>query len=60
MLDHNNINKFITTQHFNRLTAENCTVTLKQANLGIKADADNLVEVTDFDDKLKQLNKKVT
>ena len=32
----------------------------KQANLVPKADIDNFVKRADFDDKLKNLNKKVT
>ena len=52
--DHDH-NKHITTPEFNKLTAENVTATLAQANLA----RDRLKE-TDFDDKLKKLNKKVT
>ena len=33
---------------------------LAQAKLAIKADIDGFVEKTDFEDKLKNLNKKVT
>ena len=44
----------------NKLTAENFTVRLKQANLATKDDIDGFVKKTDFDDKLKNLNKKVT
>ena len=52
--DHDH-NKHITTPEFNKLTAENVTARLAQANLA----RDRLKE-TDFDDKLKKLNKKVT
>ena len=40
--------------------AENFTVILKQANLETNADTDDFVEKTDFDDKLKTFNEKVT
>ena len=46
--DHNQ-NKYITTQEFNKLTLENVSARLKQVNLA-----------TDFDDKLKHSNNKVT
>ena len=39
------------TPQFNKLTAENFAVRLKQVNLVTK---------TDFDDKLKSLNQKLT
>ena len=35
-------------------------VRLKRANLGSKSDIANLVNKTDFDEKLKNLNKNVT
>ena len=50
LIDHNR-GKYITTPEFNRLTAENFAARLKQANLVTK---------TDFDDKLKSLNQKLT
>ena len=50
IFDHDHNNKYITTQEFNRLTAESFAVRLKQANLASK---------TDTDDKLKNLNKNV-
>ena len=43
-------NKYITTSEFNKLTAENFAARLAQVNLVTK---------TDFDDKLKNLNKKI-
>ena len=43
--------KYITTQEFNKLTAENFAARLKQANL---------VNKTDFDNKLKSFNRRVT
>ena len=42
--------KYITTQEFNKLTAQNFAARLKQANLLTK---------TYFDDKLKSLNQKI-
>ena len=50
--------KYITTPEFNKLTAENFTARLKQANLATIVDIDNFVKKTDFDDELKNLNKK--
>ena len=47
--DHDH-DKYITTSEFNKLTAENFTARLTQANLVTK---------TDFDAKLKSLNKKI-
>ena len=42
------------------ITAENFAARLAQANLGTKSDIADFVKKTDFDDKLKNLNKKVT
>ena len=49
---------YITTQEFNKLTPENLTEGLKQAQLANKND--DFAKQTDFDDKLKNINKKVT
>ena len=49
--------KYSTTQEFNKLTSENFTARLKQANLPSKSDIANFVKKTDFDNKLKNLNK---
>ena len=57
--DHNH-DKHITTQEFNKLTSENFGARLVQSNLAIKNDIANFVKKTDFDDKLKNLNKKIT
>ena len=46
-----NHDKYITTPEFNKLTAENFTARLKQANLVTK---------TDFDNKLTSFNRKIT
>ena len=40
--------------------AGNFAVRLKQGNLATKADIDDFAEMTDFDVKLKNLNKKFT
>ena len=52
--------KYITTQKFNKLKSDNFTARLAQGNLASKNDIANFVEKTDFDDKLKNLHKKVT
>ena len=49
-LTDNNHDRYITTPEFNKLTAENFAARLKQADLVTK---------TDFDDKLKCLNRKI-
>ena len=43
----------MTTQQFNKLTSENFTARLKQANLASKNDIANFVKKTHFDEKLK-------
>ena len=43
--------KYITTQEFNKLTTENFAARLKQADL---------VNKTDFDNKLTSFNKRIT
>ena len=50
----------ITTQEFNKLTAKKFAVRLKYANLATTAGIVDFIEKIDFDDKLKNLNKKVT
>ena len=57
--DHNH-DKYITTTEFNKLTSEKFAARLKQANLASKSDIVNFANKTDFDDKLKNLNKKIT
>ena len=42
----------MTTAEFNKLTAENFTARLAQANLASKSNITNFVKKTDFDDKL--------
>ena len=53
-------NKYITTPKFSKLTAENLASRLAQANLASKSDIASFLNKTDFDDKLKNSNKKVT
>ena len=57
--DHDH-HKYITTQKFSRLTSKNFAAILKQANLVSKNDISDFTKKTDFDDKLKNINKKVT
>ena len=57
--DHDH-DKYITIHEFNKLTSENFAARLKQANLASKNDLANLVNKADFNDKLKNLNKKIT
>ena len=52
--------KYITTPKFSQLKAENFTARFKQGNLATKADIADFIKNTDFDDKLKNLNKNVT
>ena len=52
--------KYITTPEFNNLTAENFAARLAQVNLGSKNYISNFVNKTDFDDRLINLNEKVT
>ena len=42
------------------ITAENFAARLAQANLATESDIANFVNKTDFDEKLKNVNKKVT
>ena len=57
--DHDH-DKYITTPEFNKLRAENFLARFAKANLATKSDIANCLNKTDFDDKLKNLNKKVT
>ena len=50
--DHDH-DKYITTQELNKLTSENFTARLKQANLASKNDIANFIKKTDFDESLK-------
>ena len=51
--------KYITTTEFNKLTA-NFAARFAQANLGSKNNITNFVKKRGFDDKLKNLHKKIT
>ena len=51
--------KYINTPEFNKLTAENVSATLAQANVASKNYIADLVKRTDFHDKLKNLKKRV-
>ena len=57
--DHD-LDKYVTTQEFNKLTSANFAARLAQGNLARKNDIAVLVKKTDFDKKLKNLNKNVT
>ena len=57
--DHNH-DKYITTPEFNKLTSEYFAVRLKQANSTSKSYIVNFVNKTNFDNRLKNLNKKIT
>ena len=48
----------INTLIHKNFTADQSKARLAQVNLATKADIDDFVEKTDFDDKLKSLNKK--
>ena len=52
--------KYITIPEFNKLTVENFAARLAQENLASKNDITNFVKKTDFDDKVNNLNKKIT
>ena len=57
--DHNQ-DKYIATPKFNKLTAKKFAPRLAQANLATKSDIANSVNEINFDEKLKNLNLKVT
>ena len=48
IIDHDHSNKYITTQEFNKLPAENFAARLKQANLSTKAGINDFAGETDF------------
>ena len=52
--DHDH-DKYITTPEFNKLTSENYTARLAQANLAKKSDIANFIKKTGFDNKLKNI-----
>ena len=51
---------YITTQEFTKLTSENFAARLKQVNLATKNQIADFVKQKDFDNKLKNINKKLT
>ena len=51
--------KYIFTPKFNKLTAENFTARLKHTNLPTKGGIADFVKKANFDDRLKNINKKV-
>ena len=57
--DHDH-DKYIIIQELNKLTSENFTARLAQANLARKSDIANFVKKADFDDTLKTLDENVT
>ena len=59
IIDHDH-DKCITTPEFNKLTSEKFAARLAWANLASKNDIIVLVKKRDFDEKLKDLNNKVT
>ena len=57
---YHNHDKYITTPEFKKLTAENFDGKLAQANLVTKSNFANFVNKTEFHEKQKDLNKKIT
>ena len=55
-----NHDKYVTTQELNKLTGDNFTDRLKQAYLVSKNYIANFIKKTNFNNKLKSFNKKVT
>ena len=53
-----NQSKYITASEFNKLTSESFASRLAQGNLASKNVIANFIKKTDFDDKIKDLNKK--
>ena len=59
ILDHDH-GKYITTQEFNKLTSENFSVRLKEANLPTKNDIVHFIRKNYFDNEVTNIDKKVT
>ena len=57
---YHNHDKYITTPEFNKFTADIFALRLKWANLASRSDLVNLVNKTYFDEKLKNLYRKIT
>ena len=51
--------KYITTEEFDKLAADNIAARLAPANLATKTDVVDFVKETDFDNNLKNINEKV-
>ena len=58
-IDHDD-DKYIATPEFNKLTAKDFATRLGKANLASTHDTSNSVKTTDFDDKLKKVNKNLS
>ena len=59
MILNHNLDEYIATHEFNRLTKEYFAARLKEAKLATKADIADFVQKTGFDDKLKNFNKTI-
>ena len=57
--DHDH-DKYNTAQEFNKLTSDDLSARLAQANLASKSDIANFIKKDEFNDKLKNLTKNVT
>ena len=58
--DHDHSNKYVNAHEFNTLTVQNAATRLARWNIASKNDIAALVKKTDFNNKLKNLNKKIT
>ena len=57
---YHNHGKYITTEEFNKLTADNFAPRIAQAKIATKDDIADLAKETNFDNKLINLNKNKT
>ena len=58
IFDHDQ-SKYITTQEFNKLMADHFTGKLGKAKLATTGDIADFIKETNFDNKLKNINKKL-
>ena len=58
ILDHDH-GEYITTQEFHKLMTDSFVARLKQANVASKNDIAHFVQKTNFNEKLKNCNKKL-
>ena len=58
--DYDHSNKHTTTEEFNNFIANKFEAKLKQVNLATKAEISDFIKMKDFDDKLKNINRKFT